>query len=98
MTSPQILRLPADVPSPPSAVTLGVVDGFQLERVERTANGLQSLERHAEIAGGGADIGMPQQNLNGAEIGSGIEHVRSAGVPEQVRMNQTCPWRIPNRV
>jgi hypothetical protein len=60
-----------------------------LERVERTANGLQSLERHAEIAGGGPDIGMPQQNLNGAEIGSGIQHVRGACVPKQVRMNQT---------
>jgi hypothetical protein len=60
-----------------------------LERVERTANGLQSLERHAEIAGGGPNIGMPEQNLNGAEVGASIEHVRGACVPKQVRMNQT---------
>src|ERR1700687_2162121 len=85
-------RLPADVPSPPSAVVLEVVDGFQLERVERTANGLQSLERHAKIAGGGPNIGMPQQNLNGAEVGASIEHVRGACVPKQVRMNQT--WQV----
>jgi hypothetical protein len=40
-------RLPAEVPSPRSAVLLRAVDGPQRERIEGTANGLQSLQGHA---------------------------------------------------
>src|SRR2546426_12709709 len=31
---------------------------------------------------------MAQQNLDGAEVGAGVEHVSGAGVAEQVRVNQ----------
>jgi hypothetical protein len=33
-----------------------------------------------QIAGGGTDIGVAQQNLDGTEIGAGVEHVGGAGV------------------
>ena len=72
-----------------SAVILGAIDGLQLQRVERTADRLQSLEGHAQIAGRGPDIGMPEQHLDGAEIGAGVEHVRGACVSEQMRINGT---------
>ena len=60
-------RLRADDPSPLAAIILGVVDGLQLQRVERAANGLQPLQRHPQIPGGGPDVGMPEQHLDGAE-------------------------------
>jgi hypothetical protein len=31
---------------------------------------------------------VAQQNLDGAEVGAGVEHVGGAGVAEQVRVNQ----------
>src|SRR6266852_1984850 len=78
-------RLPAEVPSTLSAVILGAIDGLQLKRIKRTANRLESLQRHVQVPGRGADIGMAEQNLDGAEIGSGIQHVRGARVTEQMR-------------
>jgi hypothetical protein len=33
-----------------------------------------------QIACGGPDIGMAEQDLNGAQVGSGVEHVRGTGV------------------
>ena len=65
-----------------------VVDGLQLQRVERAANGLQPLQRHPQIPGGAPDVGMPEQHLDGAEIGAGIQHVRGARMPEQVGINR----------
>src|SRR5262245_504222 len=35
----------------------------------------------------GANVGVSEQVLYGAEISTGVEHVRRAGVPEQVGMN-----------
>src|SRR5215471_10239356 len=82
-------RLPAEVPSTLSAVILGVVDGLQLQRIKRAANRLQSLQRHSQIPCRGTDVGMPEQNLDGAEVGSGIQHVRGARVTEQMRKDRT---------
>src|SRR5260370_33308610 len=81
-------RLRADDPSPLAAIILGVVDGLQLQRIERAANGLQPLQRHPQIPGGGPDVGMSEQHLDGAEIGAGIQHVRGARMPEQVGINR----------
>jgi hypothetical protein len=33
-----------------------MLDGLELQGVEGTAHGLQSLDRHMQIAGGGTDI------------------------------------------
>jgi hypothetical protein len=46
------------------------------------------LQGYPQILGGGSHIRVAQQDLDGAEIGAGIEHVGSAGVAEQVRVNQ----------
>ena len=40
-----------------------------------------------EIAGGGADIGMAEQDLYGAQVGTGVQHVGGAGVAEEVGVN-----------
>ena len=41
-----------------------------------------------EIAGGGFEIGMSEQDLNGAEIHSGFQQVSGKGVPQRMRMNR----------
>ena len=48
---------------------------------------LQPLQGYAEIPGSGSNIGVAEQNLDGAEVGAGIEHVSGASMTEQVRMN-----------
>jgi len=48
--------------------------------VKGAAGGVQVLQGDVEVAGGGADVGVAQQNLNGTEIGSGVQHVGGAGV------------------
>jgi hypothetical protein len=40
-----------------------------------------------KVAGGGADVGVTEQDLDGAQIGPGIEHVSGAGVSEQMRVD-----------
>jgi hypothetical protein len=72
-----------------AALVGGTLDELELQGVERTAYGLQSLDRHMQIAGGGTDIGVAQQNLDGTEIGAGVEHVGGAGVAKQVRIDGT---------
>ena len=62
------------------ALVGGTLDGLELQGVERAAHCLQSLDRHMQIAGGGTDIGVAEQNLDGTEIGAGVEHVGGAGV------------------
>ena len=62
-----------------AALVGGTLDELELQGVERTAYGLQSLDRHMQIAGGGTDIGVAQQNLDGTEIDTGVEHVGGTG-------------------
>jgi hypothetical protein len=59
-----------------------------LERIEGTVRGMQPLQGYTEIFGGGSNIRMAKQNLDGAEIGAGIQHVCGACVAEQVRVNR----------
>jgi hypothetical protein len=60
----------------------------QLQSIERTAGCVQTLQGHAQIARGGANVSMAQQNLNRSEIRTGIQHVGGAGVTEQMRMHE----------
>ena len=40
-----------------------------------------------QISSGGAHVGMSKHHLNGAKVSTGVEHVCSARVTKQVRMN-----------
>jgi hypothetical protein len=48
---------------------------------------LQPLQGYAEIPGSGSNIGVAEQNLDGAEVRAGIQHVGGASMAEQVRMD-----------
>ncbi len=48
---------------------------------------LQPLQGYTEIPGSGSNIGVAEQNLDGAEVGAGIQHVGGASMAEQVRMD-----------
>jgi len=54
----------------------------QVERVERTAHGLNHARGHVQVSGCGADVGVSEQMLNSAQVGAGLQHVRCAGVTE----------------
>ena len=58
---------------------LGPVDGLQLQRVKWTDRGLQAFGGDVEIAGGGADIGVAQEHLNGAQVGASIQQMSGVG-------------------
>ena len=73
---------------------LRAVDGLYLQRIEGAGGGVQASGGDVEIAGGGPDIGVAEQNLNGAQVGTGVQHVGGAGVAEQMGVN---PKGIPAR-
>ncbi len=82
------------------ALVVGTLDGLELQGVEGAAYGLQSRDRHMQIAGGGTEVGVAQQNLYGPEIGAGVEHVGGADVapmplPGLCREHQNEPAQSP---
>jgi len=52
-------RLRADAASPLSGIILGLIDGFNGERVEGVGNRLNAANGHPHIASCGLNIGMP---------------------------------------
>jgi hypothetical protein len=65
-------------------VISGLINRSERECIEGTAHGLQTLEGDVQIAGRGADAGMSEQHLNGAEVGTGVEQVSGAGMAKDV--------------
>jgi hypothetical protein len=45
----------------------------------------QPLARHVGVDGGGGDVGMAQQHLHRAQVGTVVEQVRGKGVAQGVR-------------
>src|SRR5258708_34400668 len=78
-------RLPAGFPLPPPAVC-GVLDRLQWERIEGTGRGMEALHGYTEILGGSSNIRVAEQNLDGAKVRAGVQHVCGAGVAEKVRV------------
>jgi hypothetical protein len=68
-------------------VVLGLKDGFEPKRIEWTWRGQDQSGRNAQIPGGGLNVGMAEENLDGPEIGAGFQHVRRITVPVYVRRN-----------
>ena len=52
---------------------------------KRAGGRLQTPGRNVQIAGGGLDILVPHQNLNGAQIRATFEHVGCKAVPQGMR-------------
>jgi len=52
-------------------VVLGLKDGFEPKRIEWTWRGQDQSGRNAQIPGGGLNVGMAEENLDGPEIGAG---------------------------
>ena len=48
---------------------------------------MQASGRDMKVAGGGADVGVTEHYLDGAQIGTSIEHVSGAGVSEPMRVD-----------
>ncbi len=59
----------------------------RIERFQRTGGPAHIHVGDLQIARGGFEVGMAEQDLNGAEIHAGFEQVGGEGVPQQVRMN-----------
>jgi hypothetical protein len=45
----------------------------------------QPLARHVGVDGGGADVGMAQQQLHRAQVGAVVQQVGGEGVAQRVR-------------
>src|SRR5438270_11976370 len=66
---------------------LGLASGSGFEAVERAAGRFQRGRGDVEIAGGGAKAVVPEQDLDGAEVGTGLEQVGGEAVPQSMHMN-----------
>lgn len=56
----------------------------QRKSVEWTDGGVQAALGDVQITGGGAQVMMPQQELDGAQIGASIEKMASKRMPQYV--------------
>ena len=64
---------------------------MEIERIERTGRGTHGHIGDLQVARRGLQVGVTEQDLDGAQIGPGFEQVCGEGVPQRVRMN-----RFPN--
>jgi hypothetical protein len=60
---------------------------LQRESVEGAPDSLQSPDGDVEVSRRSFDAGMSQQNLNRAQVGAGVKHMRGGGMPKQVGMD-----------
>src|SRR5262249_49222497 len=67
--------------------------GGDPEPVERAAGRLQRRRGDVEIAGGGAKVTVPQQDLDGPQVGAGLEQVGGEAVPQGVHMDALAQAR-----
>ena len=69
-----------------------------LEPVERAAGRLQRGRGDMEVAGGGAEAAVPEQDLDGPEVGAGLEQVGGEAVPQGVHSDVLAQARgLPAR-
>jgi hypothetical protein len=53
--------------------------------IRRTAHGQAGAVEHVGVHHGGADVGVSEQFLHGADVGAVFEQVRGKGVAQDVR-------------
>src|SRR6266852_2783927 len=58
----------------------------QGERVQRARGGFEPRLRQVQVAAGGLEIRMAEQQLNGAQIRAGFQQMSGEAVPESMRM------------
>src|SRR5262245_33260446 len=66
---------------------LGLASGRDVEPVERAAGRSQGRRGDMEVAGGGAEAVVPEQDLDGPQVGAGPEQVSRETVPQRMDMN-----------
>src|SRR4029453_9999442 len=66
---------------------LGLASGRGFEPVERAAGRFQRGRGDVEVAGGGAEAVVPEQDLDRAGVGTGLEQVGREAVPQSMHMN-----------
>jgi len=55
------------------------------DRIQRRGRGGDQPGADVHVADGGADVGVAEQHLNHAQIGTGFQAVSRKGVPQRVR-------------
>ena len=70
-----------------SDVALRGSPGSECKLIERACRCAEMLLREVEINGGLFEVTMPEQNLDGAQIGTRFEQVGREAVAQRVRMN-----------
>src|SRR3954469_2130225 len=66
---------------------LSLASGRGFEPVERAAGRFQRGRGDMEVAGGGAEAVVPEQDLDGAEVGTGLEQVGGEAMPQRMHMH-----------
>src|SRR6187402_2469041 len=66
---------------------LGLASGRDFEPVERAAGRFQRGRGDVEVAGGRAEAVVPEQDLDRAEVGAGLEQVSGETVSQRMHMN-----------
>jgi hypothetical protein len=69
---------------------------IEIQRIQRTGRGTNGHAGDMQIACRGLQMGVAQQDLDGAKFDAGFEQVRGEGVPRRVRMNGLGDARNPD--
>ena len=59
-----------------------------MQRIQWTGRGAHGDVGDLQIASRSFQVGVPEQDLDGAQIGAGFEQVRGKGMTQRVRMNR----------
>ena len=78
--------------------SLQLRDRGKRERVEGAGGRFDVALRQMEIAARRSQIGMPEKQLNGMQVGAGFKQVGSEGVPKRMRVDMFDEARPPGRL
>ena len=70
-----------------------LVDAGELQFLDGVGDLLQVLRGQVQIPGGGLQILMPEQKLDGAQVGTGFQQMRGPAVANQVGRNSLADAR-----
>src|SRR5271167_4419571 len=68
----------------PSPGALHLVRAGHFNGFQRTGNRLQMAAGQMQVECSVADLGMAEQNLGGAQVGAGFQHVSGKAMPERM--------------
>ena len=70
------------------------MNGFELQSIEGTAHRLQALDGYMQITSVGANVGMAEHHLNGAEVSTSVEQYQNGCWRVKVHYLTAAGWNL----